>query len=245
MRRLFLILTLTLAACEAGTGGELVEVEVAIASVAQGEAGLASFTTSTGWTVALSEATLSVDSVLVYEAAADDLTLSGLFVGRARAHGGYDPLNGKRVRLELRGPFVIDLLDPSEQALQAVEAEAGEMGSAAVLFADDLEGERVQARVRGTATKGDEVIAFEGALTLEDEPLLRRVEGIRAQGEIAAGGKVLLHIQPSLLLDEAHFERLEPRGDAPRLITKDEQVHTAMRFGTRSSHTYSIEWRAP
>jgi hypothetical protein len=244
--RTLLGLLLALAtACDAGTGGALVDIDVALASAGQQGSPPGRFETSTGFTVMLEEARLQLASLFVY---ADEgearAALRSLVFGRALAHGGYDPFNGKRVRVEVAGPITLDLLATEPMELGAIEAEAGSMESATLVFGD-LAGQPSQAFVRGTATRDGVAIPFEGALELEDEALIRRADGIPARGDLRAGGRLTLRVKLDPMFDEAHFDRLAGEGDGAALITPETQVHTAWVLGVRSPKTFSIEWKAP
>lgn len=118
------------------------------------------------------------------------------------------------------------------------------MDSASLVFGNltDHEG---QAWVRGTARRGDEVVEFEGALRLEDEALLRRVDGVPAAGSIGPGGTLLFRVRSFRWFDEAHFDRLAPSTRGARQIDRTSQVHTAWLLASRSSATYSTEWMDP
>jgi hypothetical protein len=230
---------LLLAACGGETAGELVEIDLSIQVQGQDDLPVGTFETETGFRVVLEEARLGLSSIMVYAQQEQAFKLSDLFLGHALAHGGYDPFNGKRVRVEYAEPVIVDLLDTAPKELGSVEAEAGAMESATLIFAE-LAGRSAQAYVRGTATQGDDVIPFEGELTLPDERLLRRVDGIPIQGSISALGELRVSIRPHLFFDEAHFERLE--GADTRQLTADTQVHTSWVFGIRSTKTYEAEW---
>lgn len=238
-----LALCALLSCCGAGTAGKLVDVELMVMTEQEPGREPGTFTTQTGFEVVLSEAKVALASILVYAPENEARSsLRAFWLGRARAHGGFDPFNGRRVRLEYAEPLTVDLLADEPRSLGMVTAESGAIASTTLLFADRVEGRLGQAYVRGTATRDGEQIAFEGALALDDEALLRRVDGVHSEGELAAGGTLTLLFKPKLWFDEAHFERLESAADGERQITPSTQVHTAWSFGARSTKAYTTEW---
>jgi hypothetical protein len=239
-----LIGLLACAACEAGTGGTLVDIEVTVESEPQPGLPLGTLDTNTGYRVVLSEAKLGVDAMLAYAPQGQAMTPHRLWLSKALAHGGFDPFNGRRVRAEYKaaGPTLIDLLAPGARALGTVQAEEGTLASATVVFASMVESRTAQAWVRGTATRDGLTIPFEGALTLEDEALLRRVDGIPASGELTAGGKLSFVVRPHVWFEDAHFDRLPENTNGPRPIGPTTQVHTAWSFGARSAKAYETRW---
>jgi hypothetical protein len=234
-------------ACDAGTGGALVDIAVAVESEPQPGQPLGSFDTNTGFRVVLSEAKLAVGALLAYAPEGQAMTPSRWWLGKALAHGGFDPFNGRRVRAEYKtaAPLVIDLLGVGPRALGTLQAEEGALASATVLFAPMVEGRAAQAWVRGTATRDGLSIPFEGALLLQDEALLRRVDGIRAGGELAADGVLTFIFRPHVWFEDAHFDRLLPNESGPRVIEPTTQVHTAWSFGARSAKAYETRWSQP
>jgi hypothetical protein len=247
MKALAMAACLTLlCACEAATGGELVPIDLSLGADPEFEMQAHSGArTQTGWTVILHEAKLAVASALVYAPReGPSASLRALLFGRALAHGGYDPFNNRRVRVEYKGPVTLDLVGDAPLAIAELEAETGALDSATWVFAT-LEGTSAQAWARGTARRGEEEVTFEGFLTMEEGPLLRRVDGIPVDGELRTGGTLELRVNPLRWFDEAHFDRLARSSEGPRQITRDSQVHTAWLFSVRSSKTYAARWQAP
>lgn len=220
----------------ADTGGSLVPIEI----TTRGTDATEPFGTTTGWTVTLDEAWVAVAAFRAY---ADESLAQLLVPSRAYAHGGTDPLNGRRVRAEWFSSVVLDALDPAVRVLGLVDGETGAVDEVGVSLEQPSGGDtrgRV-AWVRGQAERDGETVAFEGGLELEDEPLVRRVENITLEGELAANDRLLLTADPRVWLADAAFDRL-PENDhgEPRTITSDSQVHGALRLGLRSTRA----WRA-
>lgn len=219
------------AAC-ADTPGAVVPIEVAARGVGNPEP----FETSTGWTVTLDEAWVAVAAFRAY---AEGSVMARFGPSLALAHGGTDPLNGRRVRAEWLEPVVLDALDPTARTLGTIDAETGSLDEASVTLDEPTGGDTRGhvAWVRGTATRGEDTIHFEGGLTLEDEVLIRRVENIALEGELAEGDRWVLTADPKLWLADAAFDRLD-EGE-PRTITPESQVHGALRLGLRNSRAWS------
>jgi hypothetical protein len=233
-----------LCACSAGTAGELVPIALSVEVDGQAGAAPGSFDTESGWHVELEEARLALGSVLVY-APEQSAAWRSLFIGHARAHGGFDPFNGRRVRAEYVGPVELDLLAPEPRELGSLDAEAGRAADATLTFDATLAERAAQGFVRGSARRDGEVLHFAGALELADERLLRRVDAIPADFRVGAGGRIRVHIALHALFSEAHFERLTKTVAGEHPITAASQVHTAWVFGLRSPRTYRIEWSKP
>lgn len=232
--------TVLLIRCGADTGGALVEINIGIQPDWAEAPG--NFETNNGWLVELTSAELFIEQCLFF-APLDSVAIKGRhfkLMSVARAHGGYDPFSGRRVRAELVGPFTIDLLEPQRQHEQTIEAEAGRVDSAAVVYGEN--GDGVQSTLVGTATKGDEVVDFEGRLTLEMSALQRRVDEIPSNIAFTNGGALTLHIDLPSMLDEADFSRLETEGHRAGLLDDFTQPHTAWAFGARTNQTYRVTW---
>jgi hypothetical protein len=236
----------TASACASGTEGRIVPVTIAVQSEAEPERALGSFETRTGWEVTLDRAELALSAIYAFAPAREEPSvmarLSRAIVPVARAHGGHDPLTGKRVRAELVEPLLVDLLEDGRRELAEIQAEAGSVDAVAVDIAapgspvtDDLDGN--QAWVEGEAQRGDVRVRFAGGVQVPDEGLVRRVEAKleRAGSGLDAGDTVVLGLRPSVWLDNAEFDRLEAGdGDEPSVIAQDGQVGRAWFVGVRS-----------
>jgi hypothetical protein len=241
----------TASACASGTEGRIVPVQVAVQSQAEPDRALGSFETRTGWEVTLDRAELALSAIYAFAPDQEPSVMAQLsraIVPVAHAHGGHDPLTGKRVRAELIEPLVIDMLDDRRRELAEVQAEAGSVEAVAVDIAapgssvtDELEGD--QAWVEGEAQRGELRVRFAGGVQIPDEGLVRRVEAKleRAGPGLDAGDILVLGLRARVWLDNAEFDRLEAAdGDEPRTITADSQVGRAWFVGVRSPEALSL-----
>jgi len=221
----------------ADTEGAVIPLEVAV----RGSAATEPFETSTGWTVSLNEAWVALGAFRAY--ADSSFAQRMLSPNRAFAHGGTDPLNGRRVRAEWLEPIVVDALDPEGVVLGTIDAESGAVDEVGVTLDQPADGDTRGhvAWVAGSAIKDGDTIAFEGGLTLEDEPLVRRVENIPLEAELAAGDRWVLAADPRPWLADAIFDRLEESAGDVRTIESDSQVHGALRLGLRNPRAWSAE----
>lgn len=242
-------LALALVACASGTDGRIVAARFAVQAEAEPDRALGEFETATGWTVTLDRAELALSAV--YAFAPDErpdvvAQVSRLLVPVAHAHGGHDPLTGKRVRAEWIEPVVVDLLDGELRVLGEVDAEAGAIDTVAVDLAApgadvavDLGGRQI--RVSGEARRGGERIAFEGGLRVPGDGLTRRVEARAPAIELDQGDTLVLGLRPSVWLRDAAFDRLADAGAGePRAITAESQVGRALFLGARSPDGLSL-----
>ena len=240
-----------LGGCGGSTGGQWVQVEVAIESLAQEPA----FTTDLGWHVQLTEAQVVLGPMYFYAPTEDTLaflpermlpTLWELAVPTARAHSGTDPLAGRIVRAEWDEQVLVDLLADESQYLGQIEAEAGTLDSATLILPPPTEEHQALMHghhfwVRGEASKDGQTVVFEGGLDLPDNGLTRRVEPVTVDGELAEGSTVVLGIDPAPWFDGAHFDRLvEGEAGQPRAITADSQVRAAWFLGARDLRGYGV-----
>ena len=223
----------------ADTEGSLVSIEAAVASAGSPEP----FVTATGWQVKLDEAWVTVAAFRAYASSGTAARWSPLR-SVARAHGGNDPLNGRRVRAEWLAPVVIDALDPGPRWLGPLEAETGSVDEVGVTLeppADDRGPTRGhQLWVSGLATKDGVSIRFEGGVDLPGEGVARRVENIALEAAFEEGDRWVLVADPRVWLADANFDRLPaaPPGE-PTTIPPGGQVHGALLLGLRSARAWS------
>ena len=236
-------------ACASGTEGRIVRVQVAVAGDSQPGDELGRFETRTGWQVTLDRAELALSAIYAFAPEEDPSALAraaDLLVPVARAHGGHDPLTGKRVRAELVEPVIVDLLQSRPHVLAEVDAEAGSVAALAIDLArpasseaSELDGQQVV--VSGEARRGDERVRFAGGVQVPDEATARRVERAVPPQALAEGATLLLGLRASAWLDEAQFDRLMAAADdQPRAITQDDQVGRALFVGARSPRALSL-----
>ena len=225
-----------------GTGEEAVPFTLAIEADAAGQ----SFGTTTGWEVELEEAYLALGPVTLFSNAPPTASwlerVWGWMVPAAHAHSGFDEFEGGTVRGELLETVVIDLLDGAGYQAE-LEGIAGPVRSVSLglqhVAAAPLAG--AHARVRGVATRGDEVVPFEGALVLPADTKSRRVTGIPAELELGAGTEVVVVVHPQRWFDQADFASLpEAEEGEARPIPADGQVHAAWFLGARGWGAFTV-----
>ena len=83
---------------------------------------------------------------------------------------------------------------------------------------------------------------FEGGLDLEDDPLVRRVDGVPVLGEgrparLEEGVVMTLGVDPSRWLAEADFSEMAASGSD--VIEEGSQPHRAWLLGARSAGSYA------
>ena len=240
-------LLLTVTACGGDTPGELVTIEVAVKSAAAEADALDSFETDTGYAVTLDEASVRIGPILAFSpealARAEEPILDALsFVSTAHAHGGIDLVSGRVVRAEWLEPVTIDALEGEARVLGEIEAEAG-IVDAITLELSRASDDGAQVRVRGEAQQGEQALTFEGALTLDDEPVSgRRIELVHEYIELTEGGRLTIIVHPDRLLRGADLSRA-PLQDGASILTDDSQPGRALAIAARSPAAFSVEWR--
>lgn len=237
---------LLLGAC-GNTEGDVVTIEVALETPSSPS----TFTTDTGWEVRLEQARIAIGPLFAFaprfEGGSVAAVRSFLFPV-ARAHGGTDPLNGRRVRAEWLRQIAFDAMAAEPMSLGLIEAESGEVDAVTVTLnppeagnAETTEGHH--AWVRGEATKNGTTIAFEGGLDISDEGLSRRVENIPIDAFVEEGGRWVVAVHASEWFRDAQFDRLtEHNEDGVYLITPESQVRSAWLLGARSTRAYSARF---
>jgi len=245
------ILPLAAAMCLAcgtsGTGEEEVPFTLAFA----GDPDACRFTNERGWTIELEEARVAVGQLTLVDGEPPTARLLDralrLLVPVAHAHAGFDEWDGGRVRGELLEAVAIDALADEAHPPIDLVGVAGEVRSAVLELAPtsaaSLQG--YVARVRGTATRDGETVAFEGGLDLGDDPKGRRIAGVPAALTLREGARVILRVHPRRWLRGADFSTLEAPA-APgelRRIQPGTQVHGAFFVGVRSHGAFTLEAR--
>ena len=236
------LLALVVLGCgTSGTGEEEVQVTLAFAS----EPDLERFTNDLGWDIELEEAAVAVGPLAFFAEAPPTASLPErllqLVVQRAHAHAGFDEWSGS-IRAEFLETVVLDLLARVPHPPVELVGFAGPVRSAAVQLHEAPAGALggAQARVRGVATRGAEVVPFEGALVLPDEKS-QRIAGIPADLELGEGTEIVLEVRARRWLREVDFATLEPVEEgAPRPIVPGTQAHAAWYLGARSYGTFVI-----
>lgn len=240
-------------ACDAGTGGALVMLDVQAVSTPEGVSPLGVVTTDTGWSVVLTEARLVVGSVYAFAPDPDALSILRSIVGPsiARAHGGIDPLSGRTVRAQRLDPFVLDLLDATPVDLGAAPAVAGRVDSlelrllppSATLTAA---AHGHHAYLAGTATRGAVVVDFEGGIDIADDGTQRRVEGIPIDATFDEGGELTIEAHVASFLQGILFDTL-PAADPVTGVSPlapGSQAYEAVWLGVRNPLSYASRYVA-
>jgi hypothetical protein len=241
---------LTLAsACGGETAGESITLRWQAAGA---DDTAKTFTTDTGWQVTLDEAQLGLESISAIASEPQSrgavAFLSDLLVPVARAHGGHDDANGRRVRAEWLDPVALDALAAEPRRLGNVIAEAGDIATIKLELArsaDALPGSLhgFQAYVRGSAEKDGARVPFAGGVHLAADEPARRVE-TKVKFELFDGGALVVSVHPEEWLREAEFGRLPEADDgADREIPADSQVSRAMSIGVRSPDAFEVMYQ--
>ncbi len=238
---------LSLVAC-GETEGEVVTVDVALET----SGSPTSFTTNTGWEVRLDEARIALGPLFGFAPRFEGgatAALRAFVFPVARAHGGTDPLNGRRVRAEWLGQVAFDATPGAGPVvLGTIEAESGEVDAVTVTLnppdaanAAAMHDHHLWAR--GQASKDGRTIRFEGGLDIPDEGLSRRVEDIPIDAFLEQGGRWTITARPEQWFQDADFDRLtEQSADGVYLITPESQVRGAWFLGARSSRAYAARF---
>lgn len=230
------------------TEGQVVTIDVALETSDSGT----SFITNTGWEVHLDEARIALGPLFAFAPRFEGGTMATLrtfLFPVAYAHGGTDPLNGRRVRAEWLTQVAFDATpgaDPS--VLGSIEAESGQVDAVTVTLdppnvsnASDMHDHHLWAR--GEASKDGRSIRFEGGIDIPDEGLSRRVEDIPIDGILEQGGRWTITVRPEEWFQDADFDRLtEQNADGVHLITATSQVRNAWFLGARSSRAYAARF---
>jgi len=211
----------------------------------------ATFTTSTGWSVTLTEAVLVPEALYIYAPAGDmTASLTQALWPVALAHGGHDPFGSRNVRLEWLGPESLDLLGDSPDEIGFMDGTVGATTDVTLSFAP-LTGEQANpsgashghhAWVRGTATKMGETIAFAGGLDFASGGTEGIIETIMVSPSIARTGTQTLMVNTAAWLDLCQFDRLPGTGSDERVITPLNQVGIGFALGLRNAASYSLRY---
>jgi hypothetical protein len=246
--RIVSLLALVTSACGGETPGELVTIELALRSEPADAESLASFETDTGYAVTLEEASVRIGPIFAFspEAMAKKQSpwelLEESLVSTAHAHGGIDLVSGRVVRAEWLEPVTVDALETETQLLGEIQAEQG-LVDAITLELSRAGREGAQVVVRGEGEQGEAQLSFEGALTLEDDPVsARRVELVHEDIEITEGGRLTIVVHPDRWLRGAELARA-PVEDGVATFAPDSQPGRAFAIAARSPAAFSIEWR--
>ena len=236
--------------CEADTGGELGHVTVAVQAESMQDGGaIDRFTTRHGYEVTLTEARMWIGPVYVWAPSGAQTQRGFSLVSKAYAHGGYDPLSGRRIRVERAQSFEVDLLATEALVLDDEVAELGPTDGATLALPPPAAADGATAGhhlwVAGSAHKDGQTIEFAGGIDIADDGLLRRVNGIAADLTLEDGDLVTLHVRPQVLFDSAHFERLSD-GDEDGVVelATNTQPYDAIFLGMTDPEAYRVTRQA-
>lgn len=230
------------------TEGQVVTIDVALETADSP----ASFTANTGWEVRLDEARIALGPLFAFAPRLEGGTMATLrtfLFPVARAHGGTDPLNGRRVRAEWLSQVAFDATPGADAVvLGTIEAESGRVDAVMVTL-DPPDPANAAAThdhhlwARGEATKDGRTIRFEGGLDIPDEGLSRRVEDIPIDAFLDQGGRWTISVRPEEWFQDADFDRLtQQNAEGVYLITPESQVRSAWFLGARSSRAYTARF---
>ncbi|HJL03934.1 MAG TPA: hypothetical protein RMH85_04200 [Polyangiaceae bacterium LLY-WYZ-15_(1-7)] len=238
-----LLLALAPGGCAGETAGRLVEIEVAL----RGDPEARTHGTSAGWAIELDEAWLVAGPVHVFAPADEPVAARLAPLALARAHGGFDPLDGRAVRAELLEQAAIDALDGTPMRWLA-PAEEGPVDELSVGLEAPLAGAGVatrghQAWVRGRASRGGETVAFEGGLDLSGDGVARRVGNVALDATLGAGGRLTITLDARRWLDGVAFDRLDAVEGEVAMFEPGDQASAAWRVGLHDPGAYRASWR--
>jgi hypothetical protein len=228
-----LALTLAAPSCNSGTGGRLVPIELRLV----GDSSAARFTTTLGFEVALDEAELLVGPLYAFAPADEPIARSHAALSVAHAHGGLDPLDGRKVRAELLDRVLVDALSDEPIPFETL-AEEGAIDELRVgLEAEPSRLDGHLARVVGTATRDGVAHAFEAFVDVGASPNERRVL-VPFVADLTEGTVVELRLDPRAWLDGVAFDRLGAC-ETPCDFPDGSQAAASAALGVRSVRAYA------
>jgi len=218
------------------------------------------FITASGWDVTLSQATIVLGPVYLYENAPPAAALQPWWhpdrwlLSAAHAHAGDQHFSGGRVLGEwvdqqafdcLGAPVALGPFTGTEATARSFSIRLDPPRSPLRAQSDPTHG--YHAWLAGSAAKDGMTIRFEGGLEIGSEGTLRRVDGLSTQALLAEGGRFTLTVHPDAWLDLARFDALEPASnpDAPRVIGPTSQPHAVWFLGVRGGAGYTGTWSVP
>ncbi|MCA9613238.1 MAG: hypothetical protein H6722_25625 [Sandaracinus sp.] len=240
MKRRVLLTTFLLVlfplACSSGTGGRLVSIQMRFS----GDPSATRFTTSLGYEVTLEEAELVLGPVYAF-APADELVTRRWWRSVAYAHGGLDPLDGRKVRAELLERVVVDALSDEALVFDAA-AEEGAIDELRLgLESEDALLDGHVAHVVGTAVKDGVTSAFDAWIDVGASDTERRAL-VPFVGELHEASVLNVRVDARVWLDGVAFDRLVDC-TTPCEFPTESQPALAAALGVRNAHAYqpSIE----
>ncbi|MBN8230799.1 hypothetical protein JYK02_25110 [Corallococcus macrosporus] len=242
-----------------GTGGRSITFRMGLRTgFAPGESTAGTFTTDTGWRVALTTARLVLGPIYLFEKASPLQPqallrrLGDALLPTAHAHEG-DFFSGGRVLGEWDREVVFDLLADAGQArvLGRSPGIAGVARSLSLLLqppssalgaeADVMEGRSLF--LEGVAAQGEARVPFRVAMDFPPPVELQRVDFVPIDVDLDDEGLFVLEPQPHRWFTGARFDRLTltPNG-APVDVGADTQVHRALSVNVRRFDAFTGAW---
>ncbi len=257
---LALVLLAAVAACDAGTGGRRVQLDVGVRSTVDEGSRTLRFVNDEGWAVELEQACVAVGPFTFWENAGAlwsrslPRRLYDALVPSAHAHPGADHFNGGQVQSEWTYQIALDLVRQRSLDLGTVEGLAGRSRSISI----DLQPPRPSilgdatclrghhAYVVGTATRASVTVAFEGGLDLPASVTDRVVSGVPVEADLDDGVRLTVVLDPRAWLAAADFGSLATAAPSGRmLITADSQPRAAWFLGLRGASAFRVEVAPP
>ena len=255
------VLALGLPSCGATTAGKEITFSASVAGgTAAGTRTTATFATYAGWSVMLSSAEAVMGPFYFYEGAPQAGLLRRLVsIPSAYACPTHAQYNKGTVLGEVLQQYVVNLLGEPTQlgslvgiagTCRTVELHLHPPGEVAQGPSSTdiglLEGYSI--RLEGAAAKAGVTVPFIARLTLPDDGLMRIVEGIAAEVELADASQRVgtLRIEPLLdmWLASVEFDSLTQMEGTSYVFSEEDQAWTALTRGVRSRDSYRVSWSA-
>ncbi len=254
------VVAANLLSCNATTTGKEITLSVSVAGGTSANTPTTEpFTTYAGWSVTLSQALVAVGPLYFYEGAPQaSLWRRAFSIPSAHACPTHAQYNKGTVLGEVLRQYVVNLLAPP-MSLGSVLGLAGtcrtvelhlhppgevSQGASATEI-ELLEGKSV--RLQGSASKAGVTVPFIARLTIPDEGLMRIVESIAAQVELADAsqrpGALLIEPLLDMWLASVDFDSLTQMEGSSYVFSDDSQAWAALVRGVRSRNSYRVSWR--
>lgn len=158
-----------------------------------------------------------------------------LFISTAHAHPGHymagDALG------EVLAPITIDLSKRDPQAWGTANAVTGSYGSAQLTYA------MTGFRLKGTATKGAQSVAFDTGVFTPTAPL----EGLKFDHEMnAAAGTVRMTVDLGVLLSRVEFDKTntQPNTEGVTVFDPASPAFNGLDRGVIDTGSYTLSWQS-
>lgn len=239
------------------TAGEEIRFSTAVVG-SSADNNPAEFTTYAGWKVSLTRALMVAGPIYYYEGEAQASWIKRLFTtNKAYACPSHAQYNKGSVLGEVLEQYVVDLLNAQPTHTGDVYGLSGTVRAAelqlhppatipvASASADihQLEGDTIL--VEGKAEKDGASISYIAHLTIPDEGIMRVVESISGEVELAKSqnGTLLLMVLLDQWFANVDFSTLHQQDENDRfLFSEDTQAYSALLRNVRSRYAYRINW---